>query len=76
MQTRVNEALGECGRMWTRAGISLDGCGQMWTSFDESKNFSLMSEKKTRRPILLLLQLCNRMPDTDYADFQCFSCSS
>ena len=46
----------------------------MQMSVDKSKNFSLIPEKVTHGPILLLLQLCNSWPH-QYANFQFCSLS-
>ena len=53
----------------TNVDKSLDEYRQMQTSVDESKYFSLIPEKVTHGPILLLLQLCNSRPHR-YANFK------
>ena len=84
MQMNVDESLDECRRIprqeQTSVDESLDECRQMQTSVDESKICSLIPEKVTHGPILLLLQLCNSWPH-QYANFQfcsliCDYCSS
>ena len=46
----------------TNVDESLDEYRQVWTSVDEPKKFSLISEKVTYGPTLLLLELCNSRP--------------
>ena len=86
VQMNVDESLDRCRQIQTShqtsVGKSLNECRQTQTRVEESKFSSLIPEKVTHGPILLLLllQLCNGRPhrfgNFQFCSFMCDYCST